>query len=381
MITLYRTVPVTCIDLAATVSVSRDLPHYMPLIRLAKDFGGAVTVKQVHRELFQTLPEHFARLALARCKDLGVLEEDGDQRYRLTERGDLALETGKILTPEEGVWRFYLADDPLLPCPVIHLKRIETSSLHQDVSSAKGGSQKKQSKVLPAPDYLKRWVDKTPQSSFVDGTFWVITAIEGKGAGRAQDTLRLDLRWGRGEAPQTLLTGKLPESGGTIDYQFSPAVGDWTCDDLWRVLVGQETGVKASDLLYLEDLYKDRVVPVAFDDLPEQQRRTFRQDLSIPGITLSRLGRFEPSTLPDVRIVPAADQDAQDWCEWLQWDAVTTYVTPALLQRQADAVLDKFPYHDPRPLEPVSMLAQARQAPGARRARNILTPADLGLWS
>ena len=55
-------------------------------------------------------------------------QREGRGPASLSEAGRTMLEGGFVLTPEEGVWRLFWIDDPLILSPMTHAVRIEVES-------------------------------------------------------------------------------------------------------------------------------------------------------------------------------------------------------------------------------------------------------------
>ena len=117
MIRLSRHISISCFDAEATVAVARQRPEFLAVARLAADLGRPISSRDVLRELLGPLPEVLGKRVIERCIGLGLLEitDQKNDEAALSEAGRLALEHGEVLVPEEGVWRFYLVDDPLVP--------------------------------------------------------------------------------------------------------------------------------------------------------------------------------------------------------------------------------------------------------------------------
>jgi len=121
MINLHRTVTVTSFDVEATVAVARERPELLAVARLAKDLDRPIDGADVSTQLLGRLPEHVGWRVIERCVDLGILERARwSGPASLSVRGGFALEFGAILIPEEGTWRFYLLEDPLVGSPLVH---------------------------------------------------------------------------------------------------------------------------------------------------------------------------------------------------------------------------------------------------------------------
>lgn len=379
MINLSRTVEVRCIDVAATVAVEQDRPEFLAIVLLAKHLGGQLSPQHVRQELFKPLPEQACRLALDRCVKLRMLEWDGGVA-RLAELGEMAIETGKVLVAEQGVWRFHVVDDPLVPHPVVHAERSKTESAYASLKQQKGEGDFSGHSSL-TPSLLRDSINATSQRSLADYKLRQIQHVGERGQVRGKAAVKLDFSWSEHGAPMVRLTGKLPESEHRLDAVTSPDVGSWTYDNLWTELAAEAAGIPAEVLSGIQGHLGVRAVPIPFEAVGPEGRKTFRKDFPVPETNFQRIGAFQPSSLSQVDILPATDRDAQEWCEWLQWSEITGYVTPEMLRAQAVSVLAKLPHHRPSPLPPDAIRMQALNNDNRSAARHVLAPADLGLWS
>lgn len=132
MIQLKRSISVKCFESQATVAVGRQRPEFLAIAQLAADFGRPINAQDIHHELLRNCPEAVVRQVHKRSVDLGLLESVEQAGYaQLSSAGEQALQVGQVLVPEEGVWRFYLANDRLLPHRLLHVHRLETDSAHR----------------------------------------------------------------------------------------------------------------------------------------------------------------------------------------------------------------------------------------------------------
>ncbi|HEX8441941.1 hypothetical protein [Archangium sp.] len=393
MIRLERNIDVRTFDVEATVAVGRDRPEFLAVARLAADLRRPVDGRTIARELLGGLPEQTGWRVLDRCVALGLLEQQGDRGPAvLSESGARALEQGAVLVPEEGVWRFYLVEDPLVDVSLVHVARLEAQTAKDERNALyeakrEGASRPTPGAPLPGalaqPALVRRFL-----TSIATGKGFELRHIARRGESGPSGTLRLILEWPEASPPQLILRGQLPQDGqdarSRVDHRAGTpaACASIPYDGVWRALLIAARGVQAAELARWHDLAGHRVLPVAFDDgLRELSRRTMRLDVDVPPTNMNPLGRFDATRLGDVQVVPRSDADAQAWAEWLQWDALDRYATPAWLTKMAEELTRRFPYHRPRLPNSSALLNRALRAPMEPRARFLLAPADLGLWS
>lgn len=388
MIRLTRSVVVSSFDAEATVAVGRDRPEFLAVARLAADLGRPIGARDVLRELLGALPEVLGWRVIERCIDLGLLARSGkDGDATLSESGRLALQHGEVLVPEEGIWRFFLIDDPLVPGALIHVQRLEADPVRMEREAARDARTRgeRRPQVEHPPEILRRCCRTSPRESIQDGRLFQLSELAESGASGPRGELRLVFTWAT--EPSLRLSGCLPMGGDGKPTQpidagipLPEVITRLSREGLWREVVALATQIPGQELVRWHAAAGKSVVPVAFSSIPATARQTFRYDLEVPAPDVVGLGRFEPTTLKDVELVPLSEADAQSWLAWLQWECVNDYATPAVLELQGSEQRARFPHHRPRPLSASEILAKAR-AERDERAWFVLAPSDLGLWS
>jgi len=376
MIRLTRSVAVSSFDAQATVAVGRARPEFLAEARLAAALARPLGAR----------PEVLGWRVIERCVDLGLLERSGkDGDAALSEAGRLALEHGEVLVPEEGIWRFFVIDDPLVPGALVHAQRLDAEPVRKEREAAKARPRGERPQVDRPPVSLRGCVGGAPRESVQNGHLFQLGELAESGAAGPTGELRLMFTWDA--EPSLRLSGRLPLDGeGTnakpIDAGVSvpEVVARLSREGLWRSLVTRATQAPEAELQRWQATAGRHVVPVPFASLPAAARLGFRRDLDVPASELPGLGRFEATVLKDVEVVPASEGDAQAWLAWLQWEAITDFVTPAILEQHAREQRARFPHHSPRVLSAPELLAKAR-ADRDERAWFVLGPSDLGLWS
>lgn len=120
MIKLQRTIRVRSFDVSGVVAIGQERPEWLAVARLAADLDRPISGRDVVRELLARLPEHVGRLVVDRCVYLGLLHRAEPRGpASLSDSGRIALERGLVLEPQEGAWRCYYVDDPLVAEPLV----------------------------------------------------------------------------------------------------------------------------------------------------------------------------------------------------------------------------------------------------------------------
>ena len=388
MIRLTRSVSVSTFDVEATVAVGRDRPEFLAVARLAADLARPIGARDVLRELLGPRPDVLGWRVIERCVDLGLLERTGKSGEAvLSQVGRVALNHGEVLVPEEGVWRFFFVEDPLLPAVLVDVQSLETESVKKERDSVREARSRGDRGLQPerAPDLLRRCRDARPRQSVRNRHLFQLVELADKGASGPEGELRLSCSWDA--TPTVRLSGRLPSDNDDekarpidADIELPEIVGQWSHERLWRTLVTHATRTPLEELTNWHAVAGGPVVPASFQSLPEAARRSFRRNLDVPASELHKLGRFDATVLEDVHLVPAARADAEAWLAWLQWDSIHDYALPADLEQSSRGLLARFPHHRPRALSSAELLAKARTERGDR-SWFLLAPSDLGLWS
>lgn len=388
MIRLTRSVAVSTFDAEATVAVGRDRPEFLAVARLAADLGRAIGARDILRELLGALPEVLGWRVIERCVDLGLLarsSKDGDAT--LSESGRLALQHGEVLVPEEGIWRFFVIDDPLVPGALVHVQSLKADPVQKEREAARDARTRgeRRPQVDYPPEILRRCRRAAPRESIQNGRLFQLGELAESGACGPRGELRLVFTWATD--PSLRLSGRLPMGGDGENTQpidagipLPQVITRLSREGLWRDVVALATQVPGKELERWHAAAGKSVLPVAFSSIPPIARQTFRYDLEVPAAEVAELGRFEPTTLKGVELVPSSEADAQLWLAWLQWECVNDYATPAALEHQGGEQRARFPHHSPRPLTASELLAKARTEKD-ERSWFVLAPSDLGLWN
>ncbi len=385
MIHLKRKIKVSSFDIAATVARGQDRPEFLAVARLAADLNRPIGARDVLREFLGNLPETVGWRVIERSIALGLLEREGRQGpAALTEMGRNALEHNTVLVPEEATWRFFYTDDPLVPDVLIHALRLPELSAYESKNSRPPDS-------VFIPKLLQACCSADPRPSVCDEQLFQLTELAPtkRGTPGPVSELDIELMWESSlPAPRIHLSGSLGERNAAIsvktDLPVPEVVKEWNWLGMHLDLLQQASGVPEDELWeWFEKNNGKATVPHVFNALKPHARQVFMQDFKVSSPRLEGLGNaFLDTTLKDIKLVPASAADAQEWLDWLQWEAIRDHAIPEQLKKIGEALRKKFPFHTPEPVTSQALLNQARtQVPRDERAWFLMTPADLGLWS
>lgn len=385
MIQLQRTIEIQAYDVEGTIARSQQRPELLAVARLAHDSPGGLTPEILANELIGSQPV-LCRRILDRCVSLGLLERThGRGPAHISELGATMLNRGEIWIPEQGAWRVYFTDDPLIDVAVIHVAPCPASKAREERSALRRKSGEMTEQSVASPRVLADQ-GSTPCTSLVDGSTFQVLDVAKRGGRGPISPLQLQLEYRPGTEAQVTLSGRLqPPAGPPLEVEqllgVPQALTAWTYDELWTDLVSIAEDLEIEILEAACQRAGQRVLPVGFERTPEAARRQFALDLDIPPTSYDDLGEFQSTRIEAVDIIPRTTEDAARWALWLQWDELDSYRIPAQLRDAAARIRQRFPLFQVQLESPTELLARATAAPDSAHARNLLTPADLGLWS
>lgn len=385
MIHLKRKIKVSSFDMAATVARGQNRPEFLAVARLAADLNRPIGARDVLRELLGGLPETVGWCVIERSIALGLLEREGRQGpATLTEMGRNALEHNTVLVQEEATWRFFYADDPLVPDVLIHALRLPESPAYESKKQSHPDS-------VSIPKLLQTCCSAAPRLSVCNQQLFQLTELAPtkRGTTGPVNELNIELMWESSlPAPRIHLSGALENRDTAIsvktDLPVPEVVAEWNWLDMHLELLQQASGVPEDELWeWLKKNNGNATVPHVFNTLKPHARQAFVQDFKVFSPRLDGLGNaFLDTTLKSIKLAPASAADAQEWLNWLQWEAIRDHVIPEQLNKTGEALRKKFPFHEPELSTPQALLKQARtQVQRDEQAWFLMTPADLGLWS
>lgn len=411
-IQLQRTIRVHTFDAPATIAIGRNRPEWLAVARLTKDFGGEISAPQIAVELLNGVPQLVGNRVIERCVALGLLAQSPEERNagvaRLSKLGEEALASDQVFVPEERNWRFYLADDPLLEQPLLHVEPLDSGNAQNERTATREA--KKQGHVglddgEKCPVYLHdaQAAGGVIHSVVEQSPSFVLTAAPQRGAWADDQSVQLHLTWAQSGPPAIRLIGKLippqrrtekgekPPPPQPLSVNLALAIpvvlSHHKHEQVWLQLAAFGTRVDVQSLQDWLQRAGRLVVPTGYSDCSVAARNTFRTDISIPEIpsglpgALEGLGHFDPCKLSDAELVPDTEADAQLWAEWLLRESLNDYATPKRLNELTATTRERFEFHTPSLPTPQTMLDTALAKPTEAKSRFILAPHDLGLWS
>ena len=330
-ITLERPVEARCWRVIGQVAKAEKRPELMPVLLRASETGGTDARDVAKHLLFEPRSR---RVVAERLLDIGVaykLLEKRGPAYVLTKAGEAAIDTERVLVPEDGAWTIWASEDPLLPSPVLRVKRWNEPNACTEILGEERESAKQRSpKDLPA--WLRKVVEMpiTPAAGAAEVR---IDNLEDK-AEEVHANGSLRLIWNVDDG-RLQLTGSL-EGGQVATELEAPSMSS---NRVWGALL-ENGGL-------LEQWDEERqVLCVSFDDTDTDgaEREAMSRVLKFDSPYLRDYGEFEPLTVPEVPITAPSAADAQAWAEWRLEARIREYATTeryANWRKEAAAPFDR----------------------------------------
>jgi hypothetical protein len=327
-LTLSRNVKIEKYEVLVEIARQYKREELIAVLKLAQEKGGRVTASDICESLLIGRPESVGRALLSRCHYLDLLDERG----RLNEIGEKALETSSIFLPERARFRMWFTEDPLLPQKLLHLQPTDETLTYDDIRNDRNGqvgnSQNDQTSELP--DKLRILEGREVNLLGRDGGLVVVRKIASYCLVKnisSEDNLTLTLCI-EAQGPSSLvIDGKFKRALRAPTIEFECA---------WSELLGP-----------LKDCWDNSRTPPAlltsFSELKDVELSSFRKTVHISKPELDGLGVFEDTSVDDVPITPRTNDDATEWAEWLLTRSIETYTTTEEFQEKRKLVKETFP--------------------------------------
>ena len=383
MIKLKRTVECKTFDVKATVAIGRDRPEFLAVALLANDLDRLISGEDLSEHLFGDMYELGERV-LERSVSIGLLKWSEESGFAyLSQAGKKAIEQEKVLISEEGVWRFYYLDDPLIRDRLIHFEHVKVPKAWEERRNLKSREPRPNNSAR-TPEFLKHLKEHTFTSA-VDGTPFMLQGISEEGENLSSEKLTLHTKIIPDKKLDITLRGELksPYRNGSpllVDQYFYPP------EDLLSVTYNEvlaELAIQGRGVAPREYGEGNLVVPVSFDErLDMAARNSMRIDMQVPNPDLSNLGLgyFETTQLKEMSIEPDTSEDARQWAKWLLLNGMDDYKIPELIREDEQEIHRKFPNHQIQPIDLCDLLEEACASTDKTWSRFLLAPYDLNLW-
>ena len=335
IVKLEARVQVACHVIYADMHVASAIPYVMPVLEHAKERGGAATESSLSRELFVPLP--LCRSLLAYCAENGLVEDVGGGRHALAPDGARALESGRVFTGAEGMWKVYIADHEAIP-EGLRVVRIEDGTRDAGYQP-RGGKDQPRVKDLEAQ--VRALEGEVLRPALGEESEAIVRDVHRYEKRIEPDLdIRLRVEPGKGGAEVTLLASRGGDAlqGGR---QGVPAKArlpgiSMTIDDAMGSLlgVGGEGAWDAERGLVLVD-YDD----ASPEELSSMQKTVYVERPEVNGMEFERVR-------VTAEILPRREADAERWARHLLAVTAAAYVTREEYERLVGDIRGRFPGFD-----------------------------------
>ena len=341
-IILKRSIKVRCWRVVGQVAKAVKRTEIIPVLLRAHETGGTNGRDLAEHLFFESQSRHVVAERLLQIGSHYGLLEKQDGVFVLSEAGQTAIDTGKVLVPEYRAWTIWASEDPLLPSPVLRVEAWNEPRAFDEIKGKKWESAEERShENLPA--WLQKVVNR-PITPNAGGAAICINHLEDKAeAVETNDTLRLSWNVGDGRLQ---LTGALEGKEVATELEAPPL----SLDQIWFTLLEQEAlleGKKVTTELEAPPLSLNSIWPTlleqealiewwdidkqklcaSFDETNETEREAMVRDLRFESPHIPDYGEFDLITVREVPIIPATEADAQSWAKWRLHTRIQDYAT------------------------------------------------------
>jgi hypothetical protein len=297
---LTTAIPVSSVAVFAEMAWMERRPELGLLCRAAREQGQRITAAVVQSAL-PGLSDAGASNVIAWCQMLGLC----DARGGITALGEDVAEGDEAPVPEQGVYRLWLGQHPVIGSRVLAVERLTST---RDPRFESIGP-------LPIePDRGKVFCSVVdPKERFMVRD---LPCHHGRVGGIVDDTrASCRLRWTLDfddERDRWQLDGMMEVFQGNGKCALRPVQHDPEEDglDLWNLAANWAAGPLSAFGRWQAN---ERRLAVPFQGLAEAEIESFRKTLALRRVEIPGKGAYENVTLEDVPVGPASHEDAQRW--------------------------------------------------------------------
>lgn len=316
-VTLRRRVPVDFWNVTGVVARPVSRGYEIAFLRRALERGGEITVEEADEHLLLGGRAAVARRILGILASMRLLSSSG-AGYQLTDAGREAARTGEVFVPEQGHWRVWTVQDPLLPARVVALRP------HFAAAEARRGDRSGGRRGRRLPRALPAFLDTAKGAVFMsllDGVRFRIDHLEPLSeaveVAPGPEVVQVEVQ-ARIRAPFVEIRGRAFGDEETEDVSLY--VTDRTAESAWSSLLESSS---------LDGTWDDakHALRVAFAATTDAERRSIERSLDLPAPAIPGWGLFDPVSAIRVRLAPRDADDRRTWAAWRLDDSVTAHAS------------------------------------------------------
>jgi len=388
MINLQRKVNIRSYEYEATILVAQERPEFLAVASLA-DEKGSISDKDV-AILFGGLPNYIGKKIIDRAVSMGLLNwGENKDIATISDIGKATLERGQVLVRQEGVFRFYVLEDPLLGSSIIHYDRVDTQPARDErdiLNNPKSDVQKPTSVSIDKINYHS-YKDSSDNSilleSISNGKIYSIERLAAEGEESNAFTSTLYLTLNIDLDPTVQLDDLVPNLNSfpriRINHQPLRSIQLMSISyvEIWKYLIGQSEEIDSLDA----DRSENFVIHVPFYiNYSPKTLKQFNMEVNIIEPEMIKLGKFESISVNNVKVKPKNATDANEWARWLQWESIEDYQVPSTINTLKENIEEIFHEFEIGLPDSQDLLKRALENPTDPTSKYILTPYDLNLW-
>jgi hypothetical protein len=325
MLTLTRQVKVEAFVALAEIGVPSQREEILAVLKLAAEHGGYVKAEDVNTTLLGRPGEspHGQRILML-IESYGLLERTGTREndaYRITIAGTENLQKGQIMIPEEGSYILFATTDPLFKEAILRIERnpfVEKNESQTYFGRKNDSSSREQTnESMARPSYLDKYVRGYVFNQAANSNAPLqVNSISDRlalSSRRLIVTVDLELEL---DVDTAMKVGAVA-SGSSVKEVYAQTNFNRRYTQVLETVT--------ADVGRLEVLDGEPTLLVSWNSMNASEAERFRKEVKVENPTLWEFGTFESVNLT-LPILPATEQDAVAWGNYLLRNSIRTYV-------------------------------------------------------
>lgn len=320
---LLRKIKIDCWLVLGEVWLPEERKEISFILQIAAEHG-YVTPELLSKELLGDGRNKIAKRLLMQCKRLEVLQGESHEKYRLTDKGQEALD-GLLLIPSDqnSEWLIWTTNEELVPQKILMVEKFRKN----------GSGDKNNRATKNLPSILADVQDRTLSIPFGQILDCRLKNLQGK----------------------CILYKEYAGERGTLGILADDKrVELFLKFRTWRErieLLNTEKNILIDELMqsssYAEQWNREyQLLFTSFDDTSNSERVQFVRHLSINRPTHPKYGQFEPTKI-DIGIYPESQEDVNKWADWMLSQNITDFAFDDKYQEWIKESAKSFPLHTP----------------------------------
>ena len=307
--------------------------EFIAYLHLAEENGGYLSAEAVSKNLLNNADITIGKRVVELCKSYYLINEQGF----ITDIGKQAIRNKSIYVPERGVYDIIVTQDFLYSEVLIDLRDSKSALLYEgikDIKKEEADSKPEYKNLADSPNYVLNLKNKEillPTTKQNIAIFAIGTKCIKQSIFKTEELfleLEIDIF-----AKPIVKFSKLFE-----DVRGLPEYINFNFHTIWKIILGRqsENWREVNGRYHLLSEFKD---------LKDAELKNWITTKTFMDSKIDNLGNFRTIRATDVPLFPKERQDAQEWAEYMLWDAIIDYLTDQDLQTKWNNIKDLFyPY-------------------------------------